>query len=503
MRFIKVTVALLSCVTLHLQAQAQPGSGATNVTVYPLSLQETIRFAVEHNLSLQIERYDPQIKRFDLAGSYSDYDPTFELRGSQGFNSFPGGYNSAAGFSTAANNTWSEPFSSGLGGYAPTGLRYDLNTGVTRTSGPNQFQNQFQYRSSASVTLTQPLLRDFWTDQRRMKIQLNKRDVRISDLALELMIMDTATQAQKAYYDLIFARENIKVRAKALELAERLLAENKRRVEVGTMAPLDEKQAESQAATAQADLISARNQLAVAENVIKNLFTDEYAKWHGVRLDPTDNLVAIEEVLNLQESWNNGILRRPDYQSLKEELERKNITLRYDYNQLFPSLNLTGTVGRNGLGGSLGNAVENIRGGDFPNWVGGAVLSVPLSRTKERNQYAHGKAEKKQALLKLKKLEQDILVQVDDAVTLAKSNWERIDATRKAREFAEAALEAEQKKLETGRSTSFTVLQLQSQLTQARSAEIQALTDYNKSIADLYSREGTILERNRISLEVK
>src|SRR5690606_24897163 len=113
------------------------------------------------------------------------------------------------------------------------------------------------------------------------------------------------------------------------------------------------------------------------------------------------------------------------------------------------------------------------------------------------------KAEKEQTLLVLKRLEQGILMEIENAVDLAKTNFERVDATRQARLYAEAALEAEQKKLENGKSTSFIVLQLQRDLTTARSAEIRALADYNKALAQLAFSEGTVFERNRLSVNVK
>jgi outer membrane protein TolC len=129
------------------------------------------------------------------------------------------------------------------------------------------------------------------------------------------------------------------------------------------------------------------------------------------------------------------------------------------------------------------------------------VLTVPLTFRSERSNYRLAKAAQKQALLRLKQLEQDIVLQINDAVKLAQRNYERVASARQAREFAEAALEAEQQKLESGKSTTFVVLELQTKLTRARSAEIQALADYNKSLADLYFREGTTLERNRIELK--
>ena len=235
----------------------------------------------------------------------------------------------------------------------------------------------------------------------------------------------------------------------------------------------------------------------------ENLLTDNYAPLHDTLLEPTEGLVRVPETFNRAESWAVGLQRRPDYQQLKEELEKQNILLRFDRNQLFPQLDLVGTVLRNGLADSLGGSTEKIRGGDNPGWGGGGVLTVPLTFKAERNNYKLRKSAQKQSLLRLKKLEQDILVQIDDAVNQAQSDFDRIDATRQARIYAEDALRAEEIKLQNGKSTITEVLRVQRDLTAARSAEIRALADYNKSLADLYFKEGSTLERNRISVQTR
>src|SRR5207244_2739145 len=144
-----------------------------------------------------------------------------------------------------------------------------------------------------------------------------------------------------------------------------------------------------------------------------------------------------------------------------------------------------------------------LREGDQPSYTYGAALSIPLSNVKARNAHKSSKEILQQNLLNVKKVEQDIMVQIDDAVIQARSKYEQVGSTREARLYAEAALEAEQKKLENGKSTSFVVLQLQRDLTAARSAEISALADYNKALADLAHREGSTLERRNIDLNVK
>lgn len=503
---------------LAATALAQPQRAATNqianAVVRPISLEESVRLALEHNLQLQIQRLSPEINRFNLAGSLAYWDPVFTLRGEQTFRSSPGGFNSTLNIQTPPSDTWTENFNAGVVGRAPTGLRYNMGADLTRTSGTfpvvntntggfSTFTRPFQYRPDVGINLTQPLLKDSWTDADRTAIKVNRKLVRIAEYLFEFQVSDAVNRVQQAYFNLIFAQENVKVQEKALELADRLLEENKKRVEIGTLAPLDEKQSQSQRATALADLISARNGYGGAQNVLKNLITDRYTDWHGLRLEPTEKLLPLAETFNLTESWNKALAARADYKQLKEELERQNLILKYDYNQLFPALDLIGSLGRSGLAATLGNSVEQIRGGDFPRWSGGAVLTVPLTMRRERNVYKRDKAAQKQALLQLKKLEEDILAQVDDSMAAAQSNFQRIQATRAAREFAEAALQAEQTKLENGKSTTFVVLQLQSNLTRARSSEIQALADYQKSLANLYFREGTTLERNKIVITDK
>ena len=487
---------------------------ATNRATRALSLAEAVQLSVSHSLALQIERYTPEMAGYALEAAFAYYDPTFTFSGRQDFNSSPGAYDPRVGTFATPNDTWTESFTSGLGGYAPTGLRYDLFATEVRTSGeffstsptnptPLVIERPFMYRSQVGVNFTQPLLKNFWADAGRTKIRISKSDLKISELGLAFALMNTVARVQQAYYELIAARDDIGVKRKAVELAEKVASDTRKKVEVGTEASLAEKLAESQAASARSDLITARNAAARAENALKNLLTDNYAPLHDTALEPTEGLVRVPETFNRVESWAAGLQRRPDYQQLKEELEKQNILLRFDRNQLFPQLDLVGTVLRNGLADSLGGSTERVRGGDNPGWSGGGVLTVPLSFKAERNNYKLRKSAQKQSLLRLKKLEQDILVQIDDAVNQAQSDFDRIDATRQARIYAEDALRAEEIKLQNGKSTITEVLRVQRDLTAARSAEIRALADYNKSLADLYFKEGSTLERNRISVQTR
>jgi outer membrane protein TolC len=205
----------------------------------------------------------------------------------------------------------------------------------------------------------------------------------------------------------------------------------------------------------------------------------------------------------LQDSWNKGMAERPDLLQAKLIVEQQGIQLKYSRNQLFPELDLIGTYGFNGAGREFSSAFGQFNEGDRPFYTYGAQLSVPLGNLGPRNQYKSTKATLQQVMLQLKKLEQNVMVEIDNAVKQAESNYQSVEATKQARIYAEEALDAEQKTYAVGKATTFEVLQYQNSLTSARSQEIRALANYNEALANLAAQEGSTLERYNISLEAK
>ena len=287
------------------------------------------------------------------------------------------------------------------------------------------------------------------------------------------------------------------------ELADQLVAENRKRVEVGAMAPLEARQAESQAASARAALIQAKSNLAIQENVVKQLITDNFAEWANVSLVPTGKLTAPGQTFDLQSSWERGLSQRPEILQAKINAEIQGIQLKFDKNQLFPRLDLYATYGYNGSGNEFSGSLYDVQERNRPFYTYVAQISVPLANWSERNRYKASKATMQQLVLTVKQWERDIMRQIDDDVKVAQASYENVAATRVAREYAEEALAAEQKKLEQGKSTTYTVLQMQRDLTAARGAEIQALDAYNRNLSQLSLDEGTTLDRLGIRFDGK
>ena len=145
---------------------------------------------------------------------------------------------------------------------------------------------------------------------------------------LRQQIMASVTAVKPSYYNLLYARRQRGcMNQTALKLANQLVAENLKRVEVGALAPLDEKQSESQAAASQAALQVASQALVVQENAFKSLLTDNYTEWANVTPVPSEELVAVPETLNLQESWRRAVTQRPELIEAKLNVEKQNVTL--------------------------------------------------------------------------------------------------------------------------------------------------------------------------------
>lgn len=477
--------------------------GPVRAETRSVSLDDCIELSLQRNLDIRIQRLGPEIARFSLGSSLAAYDPEVQLRASRRYTTSPGGVDDQGRpfFGTQED---SSDISAGLTGIVPTGLSYSLSGSLSDREilSQNPLLPPFGNANAfTGITLTQPLLRNFWIDGPRLNIKIARNQLRISKLGLQAQFIDTITSVELAYLELIAARETVKVQQRALQLAEQLWRENQKRVAVGVLAPLDEKQAESQVASTRAGLLGARNNVIIRQNALKSLLDDRFVEWHNDELEPVEDLQAAPRTFSLQDSWSKGIALRPDLLQAKTSLESRDITLEFRKNQLFPQLDVTGSYGRLGNATEMSGALDRIEEGSGPVYSFGAILRMPLTNRDARNQHRRAKAELEQALLNLKKAEQQVLIQIHDAVSQAQTSYQQVEATKAAVEYAQAALDAEQKKLENGKSTSFQVLQLQRDLTSREFEHIRAMTDFNAALARLAQAEGTTLERHSITLD--
>ncbi|MEI7731086.1 MAG: TolC family protein [Verrucomicrobiota bacterium] len=472
--------------TLPVAAQSNPQ------TVRSIAMQECIEMALKHNFDLKIERFNPKIALDAVQSAEGLYDPTLSVAS---------GRNYANSVVTGQKN-YTDSLSASLSGQGPYGLQYALPLNFTSGGFGHGLDTQ-GYTGSGGLSVVQPILKGALIDGPRYSLLVSRKTLKMSEYALRFQLQTVITSVRVAYYDLVFARESVKVQEKALELAERLQADNKAKVKAGTLPPLDEKQAESQVATTRADLLAAKQALTSQENLLKNLIVDDLTTWHKLTLTPAEQLVAAPASFDVSESWKTGLATRPDLAQMRIDLERYDLDIQFYKNQTLPDLSFVGRYGLAASGRHESSIETGLREGDHPYYYYGMQLNIPLFNRKAKSDYRKSKDQRAQAELRVQQAEQVVLVTIDNAISLARSSFDSVAATRQAREYAELALEAEQKKLENGKSTSFFVLQFQRDLTRARSEEIRALADYNKALARVAQAEGTAMEKAGVNIQVK
>lgn len=507
-----------------------------------MSLDDCIQVALEHNFTIRIARYNPALARYTLWGSYGVYDPNFNASYDHTYSLSPGGID-AQGRSFVGVEADTDQLNTGLAGSLPWGMSYSLGVSASDQTGsrpttftstnitgfrtntffdvntnpvvllspnfattPGRSPFETSSGSAGALTLTQPLLRNFWINSDRFTIYVNKKELQKSEADFRDTLMSTVTQVETAYLRLIQAQENVEVQRKALELADSTLSENRKRVQIGAMAPLDEQQAEAQAATSRAQLLQAESAEGTQQRVLKSLLSDNYTNnWLNIVIKPKDRLVAIPQQFDLQESWRKALAQGGNpvrLQQLRLTLEENEARVRLQKNQLFPELDLTGSYGYSGTGREFSDAFGQIQSRTSPFWSIGVQMNVPLSQTAARNNLKAAKASRDQQKLTLEAQEQNTLISIENDISTIRSDYESVKATHEARLYAEAALEAEQKKFENGKSTLFTILGLQSKLTSARSDEITALANYNVDLSTFSFDEGSTFDRLKIDVNM-
>ena len=257
MKFTGILSALFAVVSTTV-AQTATNAPAGRV----MSLQDCIQAALAHNFDVQVQRINPQISLYNLDAAYSGYDPTFNVSGKHSYSVSPGSYNSYTGTNSPSSISDANSFSSGIsGGLLPWGLQYGLNSSLSESYGQNSFGGFDNSSANVGVTLTQPLLKNFWIDGTRLNIRVAKNRLKYSEQGLRQQIITSVTAVANAYYELIYAQQNVQVQQKALELAQTQLDQDNQRVQIGTLAILSVQQDESQVAQSKANLIAAQSTL--------------------------------------------------------------------------------------------------------------------------------------------------------------------------------------------------------------------------------------------------
>jgi len=469
-----------------------------------LTAKECLAIALESNLDISISKYDPLISEADVTQAKGEFDPIWSLNFTESEEKTPTSAMYEL-FGVPVDAIWDKTtlFDTAFEGKAPTGTMYSLNFGSIRSESTfTEYRGMgAEYRGTADLTLSQPLLRNFGLDVNLARIRIARNNKDISEEQLAQTVMDTAAHVFNAYWDLVFARENVVVVRQSLRNARDLLEQNRLRVEVGTAAPIQVRQAEAGVKRREAEVISAIAAIRDAEDRLKLLLdVHKDATLWAQAIMPADKPLMIMRSLDEELSYAAALEKRPELVQAEKTLENTETLVRVNKNALLPTVDLQGSYGFNSLRGSFDNEVEYLVRGDDWKFFYGVVGRIPIGNRLAKGAYVRSQYERERAELAIRKLEQAIRLEIRTAIRQVETNRQLVETNATATKLQEQTLEDEKKRYEVGVSTSYRVLEFEEDLARARSDELRALVDYRKALISLDRAEGTILERYNIEL---
>ena len=519
---------------------------------HPLSLRDALSLALENNKDIEVARENVKIAEFDLLGAHGVYDPrinttAFYERIKTPISSFlTGGQNGAITQGDFNGTARMEGLSSKFGG------SYHLDFSSVRLTTNNSFAAlNPTYPSSLTFSYTQPLVRGLRFDNARRQIEIGKKNLSLTDTQFRQRAIETITNVQRAYWDLVFALRSLQVQRDAVAAARTQLEHNKRLVNEGQLAPIDLVASESQITTYEQGVFTALEDVTRFENTLKNLIAkDHVASIWADSIMPTDSVDLSVPEVSLPDALKTAVENRPELQQSEVLRQINEIDQRYYKDQTKPAIDLIGTYGLTGLAGSVANSgvnpftassqlvrdrvdllstlaglqplpitppttfnqnllgsyaqsIENLLANRYNNFKVGVQINFPLRNRTAEAQLGRSLVEGERIATLREQLQQNIQVEVRNALQSVRSAETRLRAAVATRELNEQQYSSEQRKLDAGQSTVFLVLERQTALTTAKGLELKAQTDLNKSIADLQKATGNSLNVNSIVVRVR
>ncbi|HUS18225.1 MAG TPA: TolC family protein, partial [Terriglobales bacterium] len=425
---------------------------------------------------------------------------------------------------TTANLSYNQGFATG------TALGVAFNNNRSASNSPGSSLSPL-LSSNYRFTLRQHLLQGFGLNNQLRFIRIAKNNKIISDVGFKNQVISTVNQIQNIYWDLVNAYEDVKVKERSLGLANKTLSDNRKQVEIGTLAPIEIVRADSEMATRNQELIVSRTNLQLQQTLLKNALSRNLSDptlaaipvvpSDVMSIDPNEVVPPVEELLR------QALAQRPDLEQSRIDLTNRDISKRAARNALLPTLDVYGFYGGSALAGDQNRLVTCVpagtstsasclpagsigtvggytdvfgRFGDAPSRGVGITLNIPLRNRAAQADQIRSELEFRQAQLRFQQQQNTIGIEVRNAQFALLQNRARVEAAQQGRRLANESLEAESKKYSLGASTNFQVLQAQRDLALSESNLVTAMSAYEKSRVELDRVTGNTLARNSISL---
>jgi outer membrane protein TolC len=502
--------------------QAQPASEASlpplpqspieiaqkNGTAQPMSLKDVTKLALENNLDIAISDTNEEVYQQRVHGARGPFDPTLGFTLSRMRSQTANTTLDQAGTGTRyqQNDQWSWRWT--YNQVLPTGASISANMGSNWLNTNRAFQLfNPSYGASGTVTFTQPLWRNFRIDQNRGNIKLVNLDVKTNDTNFKQQVVNTISNIQSVYWDLVGAIRNYAISRSSVRLGQITVRDNKKKVEIGTLAPISITEAEADLANREVNLIAAEERIINVENNLRALISSDRNSeiWQKL-IVPTEAPDYRDYPVLLDDAITTALQNRPELALLDIQLQGYDIDYNMRKNSKKWQVDFVGSFGSMGAAGPSSENPDLVGGfwhlydvfftKGYNTWQFGVNLQIPLRSRSLDSQLAENQITKRQTLMKRKQTEQQIQVDVRNAVQSLETSKKRVQQAGVARQLAQEQLTGEEKRFQAGLSENFRVLDRQNNLSAAQGQELQSLITYKKSIITLQKAMYTLLEGN-------
>jgi outer membrane protein TolC len=447
-----------------------------------LTMSDAITLAVEKNLDLQVERYNPAQQEAEYQKSRGLYNPTLQLNSSYSYDKSLG---------TASEATL---LNAGINQLLPTGATVAL--GFANSYSDSYTTSNTYWQSQLELTLSQPLLKNFGREATELSIDTTRLGKESALHNLHAKLITVVANVRDEYYKLFSVQEELGVRKVSLDLARRVLSETQARVKAGVLPAMEILNAEFGVAGREKELIDAERAVQDQMEVLVQL----------LQLSP-DSTVEIAEVPSRERyevSVHNEIKRaltsRPELRGLKSNMELLELQTRVAGNRTRPDLLFSANIATAGLGDSYSRDMDRLSSGNYPVWGVGLTFSYPLGNRAAENDYRKNRLTLSQAALQIRNQEELIANDVRSAVRAIEANYKQLEVADRGRAFAEERLRAWARKAEVGLATTKDVLDVENDLATAKNNQIKAQVAYANAITQLWRATGQIMEKEHIHL---
>jgi len=497
-----------------------------------MSLKDITKLALQNNLDIAIQDTNEEISQLKILQAQGDYDP--KLTGTLGVQSRKTANQSTYQYSAAKYNqndnaTWNFTFQKTV----KTGGTFQAQWNSSRQES-NSTSNLFNpnYGATASVQFTQPLWRNLKIDSTRGNIKLVNLDLESTDSKFKQKVTETIANIQQQYWDLVSAIRDYDIKRSSVKLGQITLRDNKKKVDVGTLAPIAITEAQADLKSRELNLISSEEQILRQENTVRQLISNDRNSeiWSKVII-PTDQPDFVEYKVDLNTAIETALKKRPELAQYDIQLRQSDINLKMTQNSRKWQFNLIGQFGSQGtagpqsyllnnytgepqldengnkipsippyLVGGLGHAYKTVFTEGFTTWQVAFNVEIPLRARSLDAQLAQQEITKRQRLMNRRNQEQQIQVEIRNAVQQLLTNRQQVKTSEVQKRLAQEQLDGEVKRFDAGLSENFRVLDQQNNLASAENSYLVNLISYKKSIITLQKAMYTLLEANEFEI---